>query len=108
MTRFPCPYLGRAAELTAEREEHIAANHPDLLPQHRPLLATVLQDPDTVRGSSRIGNALLFSRFFPRLSGGKHVVIVVMTDGAPRERSWIVTAYLARRLAPGGVEWSRS
>jgi hypothetical protein len=104
---FSCPYLKAIVELTEERERHIAENHPDLLPEHGDLVATRLADPDQVRSSKRFGSARLFSRWYPDLRNGKHVVVVVVS--APAEgRHWIVTAYIARRLAEGAVEWKRS
>jgi hypothetical protein len=36
------------------------------------------------------------------------VIVVVVTDAAPNERHWIVTAYIARKLAGGVIEWTRS
>ncbi|MEW6325811.1 MAG: hypothetical protein AB1515_10550 [Nitrospirota bacterium] len=42
------------------------------------------------------------------MRGGKHVVVVVVTEAEPASRHWIVTAYVARRLAGGKVEWKRS
>jgi len=92
MTQFPCPYLRGEVELTAEREEHIAETHPDLLPVHRDRIATTLADPDEVRRSSCFGNARLFSRWFAAVQGGKHVVVVVVLDKRPRSHNWIVTA----------------
>jgi hypothetical protein len=38
---------------------------------------------------------------------GRHVVVVVVSELA-RERHWIVTAYITRKLAQGEVEWRRS
>jgi hypothetical protein len=108
MRRFPCPYLHGEVELTDERERHIAENHPDLLPEHRECIADTLADPDEVRRSSRFSSARLFARWFDSVRGGKHVVVVVVTDAGPISRSWIVTAYLARKLAEGEVEWKRS
>ncbi len=108
MTLFRCPYLGNEVELTAERERHIAAHHPDLLPDHRACLAETLADPDQVRRSTRFGNARLFSRWFPAIRGGKYVVVVVVSDTHPTTRHWIITAYIARKLAKGVVEWTRS
>jgi hypothetical protein len=35
-------------------------------------------------------------------------VVVVVSDSTPSDRHWIVTAYLARKLAEGEVEWQRS
>ena len=110
MTRFPCPYLGHEVELTAERERHIAERHPDLLPEHRDKLGATISDPDQIRRSPRFPNARVFSRGFATVATGleKHVVVVVVSDPAPSRRHWIVTAYLARRLAEGEAEWRRS
>ena len=107
MIRFPCSYLGKEVELTLERERHITERHPDLLPDHRDRIAITLADPDQIRRSSRFARALLFSRWYPDLKNGKHVVVVVInsaTDG----RCWVVTAYIARRVAEGEAEWVRS
>jgi hypothetical protein len=49
----------------------------------------------------------LFSRWFDDIIGGKHVVAVVVSEGAP-ERHWLITAYLVRKIAQGGIEWKRS
>jgi len=108
MALFPCPYLRGQVELTNERERHIAEEHPDLLPKHRQCIAATLADPDQVCRSARSGNARLFSRWFSDLRGGKHVVVVVMSETGPGRRHWIITAYMARKLAEGAVEWKRS
>lgn len=108
MARIACPYVGGEVELTDERAQHIAENHPDLLPVHRDLLDATLALPDLVRRSARFGNARMFSRWFAELRGGKHVVVVVVSDAPPQGRHWIITAYLARSLAGGTIEWQRS
>jgi len=107
MSRFACPYLKGEVELTEERERHIAERHPDLLPEHRQRVREVLADPDQVRRSIRFGGARLFSRWFADVRRGRHVVVVVVSELA-RERHWIVTAYITRKLAQGEVEWRRS
>jgi hypothetical protein len=104
---FPCPYLGAEVQLTQEREAHTAERHPDLLPDHRDQIGTTLADPDQVRRSRRFGAAKLFSRWYSDLSGGKHVVVVVVSSGE-HSRHWIITAYIARKLVEGEVEWERS
>jgi len=104
---FACPYLGGEVQLSREREAHIAERHPDLLPEHRDRIGTTLADPDQVRRSRRFGAAKLFSRWCSDVKGGKHIVVVVVSlaeDG----RHWIITAYIARKLAEGEVEWVRS
>jgi hypothetical protein len=63
-----------------------------------------LADPDPVRLSKRFSSAKLFSRWYGDLKGGKHVVVVVVSADS---RHWIITAYIARELAAGEVEWAR-
>lgn len=109
MTFFPCPYLDKDVELTNEREHHITLRHPDLLPKYRQCIPDTLMSPDRVSRSSRMKNARLFSRWFDSLRGGKYVVVVVVSDPDPEERRWIITAYMTRRLARGGIiEWERT
>lgn len=108
MALFPCPYLECDVELTEEREKHIAEQHPDLLPQYRDEIAGTLAAPDSIRRSERFGNARLFTRWFDTVRDGKHLVVVVVTDPAPAQRHWIITAYIARKLAGGVTEWTRS
>ena len=59
-----------------------------------------------MRRSARFAGARLFSRWFPSLRGGKYVVVVVVLERAP-QNPWIVTAYMARKLVEGDVEWKR-
>ena len=107
--QFFCSYLDGDVELTDERQLHIAENHPDLLPEHLPCIADTLADPDQVRRSRRFSGSRLFSRWFEDLRDGKYVVVVVVTDIQPQKRHWIITAYIARRLAQGEeIEWERS
>ena len=108
MVRFSCPYLKAEVELSEEREVHIAANHPDLLPEHRDKIAETLAKPDQVRRSTRFGSARLFSTWFSDLHDGKHVVVVVISDTKVEKRHWIITAYIARKLAGGEIEWKRN
>jgi hypothetical protein len=108
MTRLPCPYLEGEVELTDQRAQHIAENHPDLFPEYRDYIADTLANPDQVLRSSRSSNARLFSRWYNNLYGGKHVVVVVMSDPAPSIRHWVITAYIARRLTGGRIEWMRN
>ena len=107
MTRFPCPHLNAEVELPEERERHIAERHPDLLPVHRQCIADTLFRPDQVRRSPRCVYARLFSRWFDTVHEGKHVVVVVVSEPGPADRHWIITAYTARRLAKGEMEWQR-
>ena len=109
MVLYTCPYLGGSVELTDERANHIALGHPDLLPEHDVALEQTLAAPDSVRRNDRSRNTRLFTRWFPDVRGGKHVVVVVASDMAPDIRHWVVTAYFTRRLAQGGsIEWPTS
>jgi len=107
MARFPCPYLHASVEMTDEREQHIAERHPDLLPAHRQCIADTLADPDQVRRSARFTNARLFSRWFESIRHGKYIVVVVVGELVPSDRHWIITAYIARKLVEGEIEWKR-
>lgn len=106
--KFACPYLTSEVELTEERERHIAERHPELLPEYRNRIGETLAAPEQVRRSARFGNARLFSRWYTDVKSGKHVVVVVVSDPDVLNRHWIVTAYVARNLAEGEVEWKRS
>lgn len=108
MTWFRCPYLEGEVELTEERERHIAERHPDLLPEHRQRIAETLEEPEQIRRSVRFGSAKLFSRQYPDLQPGTHVVVVVVCGLDATQRNWIITAYITRNLARGDVEWIRN
>ncbi len=108
MYKFPCPYLNGEVELSDEREAHIAQTHPDLLPAYLPQLRQTLADPDEVRRSARMNGARMFYRWFDDVRQGKFVAVVVVSEGAPAERHWIITAYLTRRLMNGDVEWQKN
>ena len=108
VARFSCPYLSAEVELRDERERHIAENHPDLLPEHRDRIKETLADPDQVPVSARFRSARLFSRWFTGVRGGKHIVVVVVSERSMVGRHWIITAYIARKLAGGEIEWERS
>jgi hypothetical protein len=107
MNRFSCPYLKGEVELSEERERHIGERHPDLLPEHREKLAETLAEPDQVRRSRRFGSANLFSRWYTDIRKGEHVVVVEVSELERNARHWIITAYIARTLAEGEVEWKR-
>jgi len=66
-----------------------------------------LSEPDEVRRSKRVSNARLFSRWFGDIMGGKHVVVVVISE-AHAIRHWVITAYLVRKFGQGDVEWKRN
>jgi hypothetical protein len=65
-------------------------------------------ESDQVRRSTRFGNTRLFSRWFAELRGGKHVVVVVVSHYGSSRRHWIITAYIARKLAGEEIEWKKN
>jgi hypothetical protein len=112
MDQFPCPYLDGEVELSAERINHINAQHPELPPNFSDMIALTLSDPDEVRTDPRFPGTHLFSRWFDDLLRGKMLVVAVVTDaydpthqGAVRH--WVVTAYPARRVTQGDIQWQR-
>lgn len=108
MKIYPCPYLGSEVELSEERESHIAIHHPDLMPRHKDQVKDTLADPDNIRRSKRFPNARLFAKWYDDLIRGKYVVVVVVSESQPRERNWIVTAYVTNRIPEGDAEWNRN
>jgi hypothetical protein len=105
--KFECPYLKSEVELTDERELHIAAGHPEFLPEHLDKIQMVLCDPDQIRRSKRFPLARLFTRWFDDVRGGKYVVVIIVSDSAPSARHWIITGYVARKITEGDIEWVR-
>jgi hypothetical protein len=89
--------------LTDERESHIQSQHSDLLPGFRALLLDTIAQPEAVYVSARDPEALLLTRWFDHLLGGKHIVVIVTRDAGSRH--WVVTAFLARRLPKGLTRW---
>ena len=80
-----------------------------MLPEFLQSIADTLADPDQIRRSSRFVDARLFTRWFETIRDGKYVVVIVVSDAEPVKRHWIITAYIARKLAKGReVEWERS
>ncbi|HEY9762963.1 MAG TPA: PBECR2 nuclease fold domain-containing protein [Trichocoleus sp.] len=104
---FFCPYLGKEVELTDEREQHIAIAHPGTLPDYLKQLEEALADPDEIRSSDRDESALLFSKWFNSIRTGRYLVVVTVSD-ADTGRSWIITAYTARKLMGGNLVWQKN
>ncbi len=108
MTRlFSCPYLGARVELSGEREAHIIASHPGILPDYLVQLANTLEQPDQVRSSDRDPTALLFSKWFDSIRTGRYLVVVTISD-VSASRHWVITAYTARKLTGGTPLWQKS
>jgi hypothetical protein len=55
-----------------------------------------------------VGNAKLFSKWYADLRGGRYVVVVVVSDAGQKRQPWIITAYVARKLKEGEIEWRKS
>jgi hypothetical protein len=104
---FTCPYLNTSIELTEERYRHILETHPGTLPDYLTQLASTLADPDLIRASDRDLNALLFSKWFETIRGGRYLVVVVI-NSTQTEYSWIITTYTARKITGGQVIWTKN
>jgi hypothetical protein len=107
MEKFLCPYLQGEVELSASREQHIAERHPELLQPSA--TGSLRRLPTQTRSAAAPGWRVpdSFPGGYDDVRGGKHLVLVVV--GLPGEaRHWIVTAYIARKLAGGKIEWRRS
>jgi len=108
MKTFPCPYLSGEVELTDEREEHIQVTHPDLLPEYLAEIGQTLIDPDEIHHSKHMSAAKIFYRWFETVRKGKHVAVVIVSEAAPTNRNWIITAYITRQLPKGEIEWHKT
>jgi hypothetical protein len=100
-----CPFLGNDVELTDEREQHIVARHPELLPVRIDRLAEAVYDPDSV-AQGRTSEIVVFSRWYDS-EVGKHLLVFVVREHA-RSRSWILTARYSRRAYAGEVLWQKA
>lgn len=106
---FDCPYLGAQVELTDEREAHIRRLHPEVLTPARNLLADTMAEPDSVRRDyDDPDRTRHFSRWYDDLRGGRHLVVVVVTDEVPARRHWIVTVYASVEFEERDILWERS
>lgn len=71
-------------------------------------IAQTLNNADQVRSSSRFNNARLFTKWFDDIRQGKHLIVVVVSDFIPNQRNWIITAYIARKITGGIIEWQKT
>jgi hypothetical protein len=94
--------------MSRERLEHIAANHPELLPDNMEQLEKTIREPELVRISSRMAMANILYRWFDEVLGGKYIAAVVMCGTDEKPRNWLITAYITRSIPKGGFEWKRS
>jgi hypothetical protein len=74
-----------------------------------------LRGAETAEISVRLGNysashfeGSAFARWCESVKGGKLVVVVMVSDPPPMERYGVVTAYIARKLTQGVIEWKRA
>ena len=104
---FACAYLDADVELSEERRRHIRARHPELAADLVDRILDTLEEPGWVIRSRRSDDAILFVRGYDRPTGRIHAVVVVVLGDRDR-RPWIVTAYLARGLPAGRIEWQRT
>ena len=61
-----------------------------------------------MRLSSHCHNTRLFTKWFDDIRQGKHLIVVVVSDFIPSPRNWIITAYIARKLTGGIIEWQKT
>jgi hypothetical protein len=93
-------------ELSDDRYQHILKEHPEVLPEHEKEILETILSPQQIRKSKRFSSARLFTKWFENVRGGKYMVIVVVSDiTAKGDRHWIITAYIARKITEGEIEW---
>lgn len=107
MKRVVSLYLNAEIELSDERAQHILERHPELGPDPWAWIEPTICDPDLIRCSARMPEALQFSRWCDSLLGGKLLVVVVIAPQPPG-RNWIITSYATTKPSGGEVLWTRS
>ena len=95
-----CAYFACDVELTEERKKHIRIYHPDAY-SYLELFQEVLLNMDVIHRDYR-PNSFLFAKWYPDIFGGKYLVLVLIRD---KERTWVVTAYIARKVTTGTQIW---
>jgi len=101
---FPCPHLNADVELREDRIDHIQTRHPGTWPDFETEISQALACPDLVRRSDYDPQTRLFSKWFQSIRTGRHLVIVTVSETHP-PRHWVITAYTARTITGGTVEW---
>ncbi len=98
--RFRCPHLKEDVELTQERADHIALQHPDFFPTYAQRIPETLLEPDLIRQDPHRPDCQHFIKFYGNLNA---LIAVIITT----ERNFITTAYNTRRVPQGGVLWTK-
>ena len=93
-------------ELTDEREAYVRTKHPEVFAGARDYLRETLDDPEVVQRDRQHPGTRLFGRWYDDLVHGEYLIVAVVSDTSP-SRHWIVTAFVARRLGRGAIEWQR-
>lgn len=89
-------HIGKNAELTAERKQHIFERHPDIAPYFA-RVKEVLMRPDEIRVDKQDPSVLLFYKYFSKLDSGKYLAVVVKVN----TRCFILTVYSTYRVRTG-------
>ena len=95
-----CTYFGCDVELTEERKIHIRTYHPDAY-SYLERFPDVLLNTEVIHRDYQ-PNSFLFGKRYPDIFGGKYLVLVLIRD---RERTWVITAYVARKITTGTEIW---
>jgi hypothetical protein len=90
-----CQVLDQDLHLTLERRRHIYSRHPELKSLEKEFQNTILL-PEVIL--KKITGEYLLVKWHSFVFGGKFIVIVFKKD---KLRSWIITAYLSRKMPAG-------
>lgn len=90
-----CQSLDVDLHLTKERLKHIIERHPEFKNLVQEFRETIYR-PNFIL--TKVTGELLLVSWHPQLFSGKFMVVVIRS--AP-ERSWIITAFLSRKLPVG-------
>ena len=97
---FACSFFQSSVELTQERADHIATQHPDFFPKYAMRIPETLLEPDLVRQDPNRPDCKQFIKFYAHLNT---IVAVIVTT----ERNFIGTAYNTSKVPQGGILWQK-
>jgi hypothetical protein len=95
-------YFERQITLSQARWNHIVEQHPETK-KYLLQIKNVLKKPDYIKSSSSDSSVWLYYRYYPKVYGGKYLIVVV--KHAPQ--SFVITYYITDKIKTGESIWTK-
>lgn len=92
--------FGNSIRLTDERWKHVVNRHPEIK-SYIEKVKTTIKDPEILVSNPYHPYEKYYHHFFPRL---KNYIIVILEQ----QKGFIITAYIARKIKKGKIEWKKN